>query len=280
METIACPLCGESTERFMWNKKGARYVRCINCSLVYENPRLAKEELRQFYSDESYYFSKARDIDPSGYTDYFSQCTPVIINEYFHILQQHSRQTNDLHFLDIGCGPGKVLKVAKDHGWRAVGLEISHWSAEMGKKEGLEILEGTIQDAAFPDEEFDIISMFDVLEHLPSPKDYVREIYRILKPGGVVVAETPNIEGFFASHWYKEQSELVKPHAHICLYSPETVKRLFRSAPFSKITIKTFPYCRRYTLGYFKSLIVSRLRRDGSAVQFTFNESLRISAWK
>lgn len=280
MEGISCPLCGENSEQFLWTKKGARYVQCVNCSLVYENPRLDEMELKKFYSDESYYVNKTSETDPSGYTDYFSQCTPAIVNEYFDILNRSSEKTTDVHFLDIGCGPGRLLKAAKDHGWKAVGLEISRWSVEIGRRVGLEIVEGVIQDAAFPDKSFDIISMFDVLEHLPFPREYVLEVYRILKPQGIVVVETPNISGFFARHWYRERSDLVKPHAHISLYSPDTVKRLFRTAPFSNIKVHTFPYCRHYTLGYFKSLTLSRLRRNSIPTQFTYNESLRITAQK
>jgi SAM-dependent methyltransferase len=122
--------------------------------------------------------------------------------------------------------------------------------------------------------------MFDVLEHLPSPVDYVREIFRILKPGGCILVETPNIDGFFARHVYRQKSDLVKPRAHICLYSPRTAARLFREVPFVKTDITTFPYCRHYTPGYFKSVIVSHLTRRGAATQLTYNESMRICARK
>ena len=173
-----------------------------------------------------------------------------------------------------------MLTVALQNGWDSVGLEISKWAVDIGRLEGLQIFEGTLLDAKFPDKSFDVISMFDVLEHLPFPREYVREIQRIVKLGGVVVAETPNIRGIFAWHYYRAKSELVKPRAHICLYSPQTVKRLFHTGGFSRISVQTFPYCRKYTLGYFKSLLLPLLGTRSDSIQLTFNESMRIVAWK
>ena len=255
-------------------------MECPDCHLVYENPRLNDEELKQFYSAEDYYISRADDQNRKGYLNYYSQCTHVIAEEYFRILNQHVKASSGIKFLDIGCGPGNVLHIAGDHGWDCTGLELSRWAAEMAHKSGLNVIEGTLADAHFPENHFDVISMFDVLEHLPYPVDYVERIYKILKPGGVVVVETPNIFGFFARHIYKQKSELVKPRAHICLYSKQTASMLFRSAPFSRVKVETFPYCRNYTGGYFKSVIVSRLKNGADPVQLTWNESLRIIAHK
>jgi ubiquinone/menaquinone biosynthesis C-methylase UbiE len=135
-------------------------------------------------------------------------------------------------------------------------------------------------DAHFPGDNFDAISMFDVLEHLPSPGKYMREIYRILNRGGVLVIETPNIDGFFARHVYKEMSDLVKPRTHICLYNPSSSRRLLSEAPFSKTNVRTFPYCRRYSFVYLKGVIATRILPRRVPVQLTLNESLRIVCWK
>lgn len=255
-------------------------MKCVKCSLVYETPRLSDDELKEFYSSETYYINKDLERDTSGYTDYFAQCSPALTKKYFEILAEQNRKVGEIRFLDIGSGPGGVVQAAKGVGWRAMGLELSSWAVAQGRKLGVDIIEGTLQDASFSNGSFDVISMFDVLEHLPYPIDYIREIYRILSPGGMVLVETPNVEGFFAKHLYKENSDLVKPRAHICLYSPNTAKRLFDSVPFSEVNTATFPWCRQYTPGYFKSLVVSRLKKVGKPTQLTFNESMRVIAWK
>jgi 2-polyprenyl-3-methyl-5-hydroxy-6-metoxy-1,4-benzoquinol methylase len=280
METIHCPLCLSSAERELWRRRDARYVECKNCGLVYENPRPTPQELKDYYSEKNYFFNQAGDRETSGYVNYFSQCDSAILEEYAEILRRYCPADQSIRYLDIGCGPGNLVQLGSQNGWEALGVEISRWAVEYGRQRGIQIIEGTLAEAKFPDESFHVISLFDVLEHLPFPGEYAKEIQRILKPRGVVVAETPNIRGIFAWNLYREKSDLVKPHAHICLYSPHSVRRLFYAAGFSKVIVRTFPYCRRYTFGYLKSLVCSRIRSSSALTQFTFNESLRIVAWK
>jgi 2-polyprenyl-3-methyl-5-hydroxy-6-metoxy-1,4-benzoquinol methylase len=277
METIPCPLCNARPYRSLWSRAGAQYVRCTECTLVYENPRLTESELRDFYSEESYFVNRERGKDAPGYQDYFQQCSPALLREYFSILHSHAARKPSVRFLDIGCGPGGLLAEARRHRWNASGLEISRWAVEKGRAEGLDIIEGTLQSARFAEAEFDVVSMFDVLEHLPHPRDIILETARVLKPEGVLVIETPNIEGFFVRNLYGAASDMVKPRAHICLYSPKTARRLLEEADLSTVSITLFPWCRRITPGYIKSVVVSRLPGK-DPVQFTWNESMRIVA--
>ncbi len=280
MEDVSCPLCGNNRGRHLWKKHDASYERCPSCGLVYENPRFTGEELREFYSAESYYHAGDSSDEPSGYTDYFAQCSPAIVGEYLNILQGAIAREGRHRFLDIGCGPGGLVEAAQLHGWTARGLELSRWAVSQGRGRGLDIIEGTLESAQVSDNAFDIVSLFDVLEHLPDPREYVAEIYRILAPGGVAVVETPNVNGLFARLLYRQRSDLIKPRAHICLYSPETSERLFKTQPFASLEIKTFPWCRHYTPGYFKALITSRIIPGRKPVQLTYNESMRIVARK
>ncbi|MEO8168970.1 MAG: class I SAM-dependent methyltransferase, partial [bacterium] len=195
------------------------------------------------------------------------------------IVERYAIQKPGL-YCDVGCGPGGVLKIAQERGWNAVGVEISSWAVQEGKKNGLNIFEGSLLDAAFPSNHFDAVSMFDVLEHLTTPKEYLSEIQRILKPGGVLVVETPNVDGFFARYVYKENADLIKPRAHICLYGPASAKYLVSSIGFSDFKIMTFPYSRKLSPGYVKSVITSRLMTGRTPVQLTLNDSLRVVCWK
>jgi len=244
---------------------------------VFENPRLTESELRDFYSEESYFVNRDAGKEAPGYVDYFEQCTPAVNQEYFSILRRHAPPTVPVDLLDVGCGPGGLLHEARAQGWKATGIEISRWAAEKGKAQGLEIIEGTLHSARFTNGAFDVISMFDVLEHLPHPREYVSEIHRVLKPGGTLVIETPNIKGFFVRHLYQAASVMVKPRAHICLYAPETARRLLEGAGFSRVHITLFPWCRRITPGYMKGVVVSRIRGE-QPLQLTWNESMRIVA--
>lgn len=281
MENTPCPLCGSGDCADLWERGGARYVRCTGCSLVYENPRFTAEELKEFYSSESYYVRSGGATEAtSGYADYFAQCSPAILEDYFSLLRRIAPAAGPVRFLDVGCGPGGLVDVARRAGWEATGLELSSWSVEQGRQRGLQIVEGTLEQAAFPGGSFDVISLFDVLEHLPRPVEYVRELHRILKPGGAVLVETPNVEGFFVRRLYRERSDMVKPRAHICLYGPRTARRLFPVPPFAEVQVETFPWCRRHTPGYVKSVLLSRLIPGRPPVQLTWDESMRIVARK
>lgn len=279
MQFVSCPVCGEDKARLLWTKNDARYVRCMVCSLVYQNPRMSEQELVDFYSDKSYFINESGGRVLSGYENYFAQCTQNLRDEYFALVEHYAR-TRPGTYCDVGCGPGGVVKVAQQKGWDATGVEVSSWAVDEARKFGLTIHHGTLLDARFPSNHFDAVSMFDVLEHLTAPREYVQEIYRILKPGGVLVIETPNVDGFFARCVYREEADLVKPHAHVCLYGPRSVKHLLAPVGFAAIRIMTFPYCRKITLAYLKSVLLSRVMPGRSPVQLTLNDSLRILCWK
>lgn len=279
MQFVVCPLCGEDNAKPLWQKNDATYVRCTACSLVYENPRLSDEELVEFYSKKSYFIKEEEDTGTSGYENYFAQCTTGLLEEYFDLVQRYANVRRG-KLCDVGCGPGGLLKIARERGWEATGVEISSWAVQEGRKAGLDIYQGSLLDARFSADSFDAVSMFDVLEHLASPREYLQEIHRILKPGGLLLIETPNVDGFFVRYVYRQNADLVKPRAHICLYGPTSARLLLEPFGFSTVKIMSFPYCRRFTPGYLKSVLTSRLLPGRKPVQLTFNDSLRIVCWK
>ncbi len=277
MEHVNCPVCGSDRAEALWSKLGALYGRCTTCGLVYENPRLSKEELRAFYSEEGYYIQKEPAALVVGYQNYFAQCSPALIEEYYQIMVRAAGDWHGKH-LDLGCGTGGLVARARQEGWDAIGQEISAWASAQARVAGVPVIEGPLEEANLEAASFEAVTMFDVLEHLPAPVPTLQEIRRILKPGGVLVIETPNVDGWFARNLYHEHSDLVKPRAHICLYSPASVRAMFERVPFRTVTITTFPWCRRYSYTYFKALIASRVMPGRVPVQLTWNESLRIIA--
>ncbi len=279
MENVACPVCGEEKAGYLWTKEGSRYVRCVECSLVYENPRLTEQELIEFYSQKSYFVQEGASVSTSGYRDYYAQCTEGLREDYFGLVERHAR-TNPGAYCDVGCGPGGLLKIAQTRGWNAVGVEISSWAVREGRNNGLTIIEGSLLNANLPSDHFDAVTMFDVLEHLTHPREYLNEIHRVLKPGGILIVETPNVDGFFTKRVYRENADLVKPRSHICLYSRKSAARLVSRVRFRSVKVATFPYCRKITLGYLKNVVTSRLLKGRNSVQMTFNDSLRILCWK
>jgi SAM-dependent methyltransferase len=97
-----------------------------------------------------------------------------------------------LRVLDVGCGPGLLLDEARRRGWTAHGVELSTWAVGQARARGIDVFNGTLEEAAYQDAHFDAVFMVDVLEHLTDPVRTLAEITRVLRPGGVLCLVTPD----------------------------------------------------------------------------------------
>jgi ubiquinone/menaquinone biosynthesis C-methylase UbiE len=106
------------------------------------------------------------------------------------------RHDNNTKLLDVGCGEGFFLFNATEAGYITKGVELSRNSAEYARSEfGLDVETGLLEEAHFPENYFDVVTLWQVLEHLSQPLIVLEEAYRVLKPGGVLVVSTPDIGG-------------------------------------------------------------------------------------
>jgi SAM-dependent methyltransferase len=109
-------------------------------------------------------------------------------------------------FLDIGCGAGDYLHLMLAKGWKVRGVEPSEFGAAEGRRAGLDIFNGTLDKAKFPENMFDYVRSNHSFEHLHNPVEVLDEIYRILKPGGKVYIGIPNIDSLpyriFGRYWW------------------------------------------------------------------------------
>lgn len=94
--------------------------------------------------------------------------------------------------LDIGCSSGALLKSAKQHGFDAEGVEPAPQAAEFAASTGLKVFQGYLHDARYPAASFDAVTLMEVIEHLPNPSALLKEVWRVLKPEGVLVVGTGN----------------------------------------------------------------------------------------
>lgn len=144
--------------------------------------------------------------------------------------------------LDVGCGRGWMLYYLKRYcGFHAVaGTQISQPAVNFARTRlGLNIYDRDLLDVQLPDESLDIITIWHVLEHLPDPEACVAEMHRILKMGGILVVEVPNLDSWSrpltGDCWLSWD-----PEYHLTLFSPDTLSRLLTSAGFSLRTVHTF----------------------------------------
>lgn len=229
----SCPLCGHagSTEwlvapdRFHGRHERYRLVRCPECSLVWLSNPPGAEEMHLHYTD-SYH----RLISAAGET------SP-------HRWQGHKKILTKFKssgaLLDLGCSSGAFLESLKGESWELSGIEMSADCARRAEaRTGARVFVGDILDAPFAKESFDVITCFDVLEHLYEPVKVITKVREWLKPGGVFYVQVPNIDSaearVFGSHWHG----LELPR-HLFHYCPASLKFLAESAGLQAISLDT-----------------------------------------
>jgi 2-polyprenyl-3-methyl-5-hydroxy-6-metoxy-1,4-benzoquinol methylase len=135
--------------------------------------------------------------------------------------------------LDIGCGNGSYLYTARKLGWKVTGLDIDPVAARATEENlSIPVITGTLEEADFRDESFDVIHMYHLIEHIPDPVGMLKECYRLLRPGGMALIGTNNL-GSLVHRWFKENyAQLDAPH-HLFLFTPETLRDVARRGGFS-----------------------------------------------
>lgn len=233
METVSCNLCGSAeTDEYAVIPDlllarpavTARLVRCRRCGLVYQNPRPTPAEIGEHYPPE---------YEP--YTDYRAKSRRNLLLDRavaYGIGKRRrfvTKYKSGGRLLDVGCAAGTFLVGMQDLGnWEVQGVELTPTVAELARQRyGLDVRTGTLEEAAFADGAFDAVTLWDVLEHVHDPAGTLREIRRILKPGGVLVARVPNLASWDAALFGNSWAGLDAPR-HLYVFAPATLSRLLR----------------------------------------------------
>jgi SAM-dependent methyltransferase len=132
-----------------------------------------------------------------------------------------------------------MLQEADRGGWEAVGVETSDFAARYAEEmTGCKVHRGTLLDANFESGSFDVITLMDVIEHVPEPCALLDEVYRVLRPGGVTFLVTPNFGSFFV--WlYGRYAYGIGPQEHVTYFRPSTMRTALRATGFRDITVGT-----------------------------------------
>jgi 2-polyprenyl-3-methyl-5-hydroxy-6-metoxy-1,4-benzoquinol methylase len=165
--------------------KYGRHVKCRNCHLIYVNPIEKASKINGAYF-------QMRNDDAS----IIRQARLTASESQVRLIKRYG---NGGRLLDIGCGEGFFLFGASKAGYATKGIEIAQGAAEYAKGEfGLDVEARAFEELQFPEGYFDVITLWQVLEHMPYPLKVLKEVHRILKPGGLVAASTPDIGGMMA----------------------------------------------------------------------------------
>jgi len=218
----ACPLCkvDHPSCKLKYKKYGFSIYRCGVCSIMFVNPLPSMEKIFDIYKSSyfqrgnKYNFNhKIKISDPNWHND---------VNKISFVKNFKSSGT----LLDVGCGMGGFLNVARESGFTVTGIEISKYASDFVKSElEMMVYNTDLSTAGFRSESYDIVCMWDVIEHLHDPHKTLQEIYRILKPGGYLFISTGDtgsiwarITGYF---WH-----LLTPPQHLFYFNKKNLNDL------------------------------------------------------
>lgn len=242
-----CYLCGSEEVRPLYEPAkplgdSYRIARCSACSLVQFSPVPGEAAIREFYArydaagDRESYFRRCR----QGY-----EGSPEARQLESKLDRIAKRAGISPDLLDVGCGTGVFLDMVRKKGWRGRGIEVSPTAARYARDVfGLDVIEAGIESWPGDGKTYDVVTMFDVLEHLRDPVEAVRKIRNRLRDGGVLVLEVPNQEGLldraadvaYRLGWREPVSVLYNLH-HLFYFTAGSLSRLIRDAGFRILEI-------------------------------------------
>lgn len=254
-EKVSCNLCGADNYRVIYE---ARYgdetqadlmekfrasgdetlidqvVQCKRCKLIYLNPRIRSDLIVKGYCDGS---------DPL----FVSQAKGRELTFSRQLKEINRLRPNRGKILDIGTAGGSFLYVAKKAGWDVYGVEPNKWMAKWGKEHyGIDIKPGDIFKNRFPSNYFDVVTLWDVLEHVPDPAKTLDEVNRILKKGGLLIVNYPDIGTWFARLLGRKWMFMLS--VHLYYFTPRTIRLMLNKHGFKVKKLK--PHFQSLSFGY------------------------------
>lgn len=226
---VPCPVCGSRRQRALAPEGPLGIVQCRDCRQVYTSPR--------FESPQAHYLGGREAIE----------------RKYGAILrgeQGHNRDPNydqELRaiaeikptgrLLDVGSHCGFFLRRARGMGWDLLGVEPSTNACALAREHfGLEIVTGTLAEARFADDAFDVVTLVDVFEHIDRPVELLAEIRRVIRPDGVLFIKVPNVVYYLAKYRLARalglDVEIFDAKEHVSHYSSRTLQRVLGRAGF------------------------------------------------
>jgi SAM-dependent methyltransferase len=231
-----CVVCGQAHPRLLFPKDGFSMVQCGTCSAVYVGEDPARIDFEALYG-EDYYTGGTEGV----FADYVGQEA---------VRRAHARRRLQLlrtlppriprhgRLLDVGCAAGFFLAEAQAH-YEVQGVELSTWSSAFARDRlKLPVFTGTLQQAGLPANHFDVITLWDVIEHVPEPLPVLAEAARVLKPGGRLVLTTGDWGSAYAQRrgadWH-----LMTPPWHLTMFTRATLARAAQRAGLRVVGIRS-----------------------------------------
>jgi len=223
LEHIECNICGNGNSSLFLKMEGFAYRKCKKCGLIYQSPRPVFDELQKRYGENYFHY------EFSNQENFFNLMKLGLKDIGFD--EFYKKGVNGRRFLDIGCATGLLLNYLSRKGWKVHGVEICRASAEYGIKNfNLDIFIGTLEEASFPSNYFDVVHFSHLIEHVPDPLSLLIEVRRIVKKDGHIILTTPNVHGFQARVSGRKWRSAIPDH--IFLFSKKSMRKILYRTGF------------------------------------------------
>jgi len=249
---MSCRTCGSADlDRYLRASVGT-VLQCRTCRVVFLSPEEQESKQADALYSQDYFTEREGYFFHDGVADGSGHESPHIedFRLGLELIAGHVRPPGQL--LDVGCATGSFLSLAKQTGWECRGVEVSSFAAAQARERtGCEVSNGPFEHAPFANGTFDVVTMWDLLEHLPDPVTALRKAGALLRPAGLLLVNTPNEDSLTRRVarflYHGTGGRLQAPvnrlyhHYHLYYFSAGTLAPLFGQAGFDLIALKTKP---------------------------------------
>ena len=229
-----CPACRSGRSKFQFEAEDYehgvpgkwRIMKCLDCGLLFQSPMPAPDQIGSFY--------------PPSYSAYNSNTVISLLFQFVYWLD--ARRVRSLigdhgRILDVGCGNGAALLKLRDAGrWELFGLEIDDGAAKKAREVGLNVQQGELLGSDLPSGTFDLIRMGHVIEHVLNPVETLKRAHDLLRPGRVLLGETPNTDSLDYRLFRKYWGALHVPR-HLTFFDNRNLRDALHRAGFAEVRI-------------------------------------------
>lgn len=238
---VTCPLCdGDRRERVYTEHAVVGISRCRDCSLVYTSPRLREPE-KIYWGDESAYYREAALIFEGKRAHHRDP-------NYLTELAMIERHVPRGRLLDVGCNMGMLLRLASRRGWEVQGVEPSPSLAALAGRHQVPVVNAFLHDLG-PEHEnaYDVVALSDVFEHVTRPREFLRDVDRVLRRDGLVYVKVPNVRWSLAKQRVlgalgrRPAQGLWDSYEHVVHYSDDSLSVMLRRCGYEPVEIGIDP---------------------------------------
>ena len=258
-EHPTCAVCGANTYAPLVVRNGHQLVRCNRCSLVFVSPRPStRAAIDALYTNEAY---------SNGQVSHaLTESKMREAHWRLDKLERHVAHRGCL--LDVGCSAGSFLVAARERGWKVRGIDVSPAAVRHANAaHGLDVSVATLEDSELAERSFDVITVFECIEHMLEPRAAMHAAASLLREHGLLVITTPNVDGFVprVTYWLLGRTlgawEHPTPPHHLYQFSKRTLSTMLNDLGFEIDACHTRPMGLRYTVKQMEDAVVEAISR-------------------